>query len=39
MEGGICSGGRGMPEEIKRLVADALTNWFFTTSEVANDNL
>jgi UDP-N-acetylglucosamine 2-epimerase (non-hydrolysing) len=28
-----------MPEEINRLVADAITNRFFTTSEVANDNL
>ena len=28
-----------MPEEINRLVTDAITNWFFTTSEVANENL
>jgi UDP-N-acetylglucosamine 2-epimerase (non-hydrolysing) len=28
-----------MPEEINRLVTDAITNWFFTTSEVANANL
>jgi hypothetical protein len=26
-------------EEINRLVTDAITNWFFTTSEVANGNL
>jgi UDP-N-acetylglucosamine 2-epimerase (non-hydrolysing) len=28
-----------MPEEINRLVTDAITNYFFTTSESANDNL
>jgi UDP-N-acetylglucosamine 2-epimerase (non-hydrolysing) len=28
-----------MPEEINRLVTDAITNWFFTTSDVANANL
>lgn len=28
-----------MPEEINRLATDAITNWFFTTSEVANANL
>ena len=28
-----------MPEEINRLVTDAITNYFFTTSEVANQNL
>jgi UDP-N-acetylglucosamine 2-epimerase (non-hydrolysing) len=28
-----------MPEEINRLVTDAITNYFFTTSEVANANL
>jgi UDP-N-acetylglucosamine 2-epimerase (non-hydrolysing) len=28
-----------MPEEINRLVTDAITDWFFTTSEVANANL
>lgn len=39
VEGGIRSGDWGMPEEINRLVTDAITNWFFTTSEVANDNL
>lgn len=39
VEGGIRSGDWSMPEEINRLVTDAITNWFFTTSEVANDNL
>ena len=39
VEGGIRSGDWGMPEEINRLVTDAITNWFFTTSEVANSNL
>jgi len=39
VEGGIRSGDWGMPEEVNRLVTDAITNWFFTTSEVANNNL
>lgn len=39
VEGGIRSGDWTMPEEINRLVTDAITNWFFTTSEVANRNL
>src|SRR5205807_2161074 len=39
VEGGIRSGDWGMPEEINRLVTDAITNWFFTTSEGANTNL
>jgi UDP-N-acetylglucosamine 2-epimerase (non-hydrolysing) len=39
VEAGIRSGDWGMPEEINRMVTDAITNWFFTTSEVANGNL
>lgn len=39
VEGGIRSGDWTMPEEINRVVTDAITNWFFTTSEQANDNL
>ena len=39
VEGGIRSGDWTMPEEINRLVTDAITNWFFTTSEAANENL
>lgn len=39
VEGGIRSGDWSMPEEINRLVTDSITNWFFTTSEVANSNL
>ena len=39
VEGGIRSGDWSMPEEINRLATDAITNWFFTTSEVANANL
>jgi UDP-N-acetylglucosamine 2-epimerase (non-hydrolysing) len=39
VEGGIRSGDWTMPEEINRMVTDAITNWFFTTSEVANENL
>ena len=39
VEAGIRSGDWNMPEEINRMVTDSITNWFFTTSEVANDNL
>lgn len=39
VEGGIRSNDWGMPEEINRLVTDAITNFFFTTSRVANENL
>ncbi len=39
VEGGIRSGDWTMPEEINRLVTDAITNHFFTTSDVANANL
>jgi len=39
VEGGIRSGDWTMPEEINRMVTDAITNWYFTTSEVANANL
>ncbi len=39
VEAGIRSGDWTMPEEINRMVTDAITNWFFTTSVVANANL
>jgi len=39
VEGGIRSGDWTMPEEINRLVTDAITNYFFTTSEHANAHL
>ena len=39
VEGGIRSGDRNMPEEINRLVTDAISDLFFTTSETANENL
>jgi UDP-N-acetylglucosamine 2-epimerase (non-hydrolysing) len=39
VEGGIRSGDWTMPEEINRLVTDSITNYFFTTSENANENL
>ena len=39
IEGGIRSGDWTMPEEINRLVTDSISNYFFTTSEVANHNL
>lgn len=39
VEGGIRSNDWSMPEEINRLVTDSITNYFFTTSEIANQNL
>lgn len=39
VEGGIRSGDWAMPEEINRVVTDSIANWFFTTSETANQNL
>lgn len=39
VEGGIRSGDREMPEEINRLVTDSITDYFFTTSTTANENL
>lgn len=39
VEAGIRSGDLTMPEEINRLVTDSITDFFFTTSEVANQNL
>lgn len=39
VEAGIRSGDMRMPEEINRIVTDSLTDYFFTTSEHANDNL
>ena len=39
VEAGIRSGDWSMPEEINRIVTDSLTDYFFTTSEIANQNL
>ncbi|MDP3392417.1 non-hydrolyzing UDP-N-acetylglucosamine 2-epimerase [Sediminibacterium sp.] len=39
VEAGIRSGDISMPEEVNRVVTDALADYFFTTSEIANDNL
>jgi UDP-N-acetylglucosamine 2-epimerase (non-hydrolysing) len=39
VEGGIRSGDMTMPEEINRIVTDSITDYFFTTSENANNNL
>jgi UDP-N-acetylglucosamine 2-epimerase (non-hydrolysing) len=39
VEAGIRSGDWSMPEEINRLATDAVTNWFFTTSDIANESL
>lgn len=39
VEGGIRSFDMEMPEEINRLVTDSISDYFFTTSDVANQNL
>jgi len=39
VEAGIRSYDLTMPEEINRMVTDAISDYYFTTSEVANDNL
>lgn len=39
VEGGIRSGDWTMPEEINRIVTDSITDYFFTTSDTANENL
>lgn len=39
VEAGIRSFDLAMPEEINRMVTDSITDYFFTTSEVANANL
>ena len=39
VEAGIRSWDLSMPEEINRIVTDSLADFFFTTSEVANQNL
>ena len=39
VEAGIRSGDWSMPEEINRVVTDSITNYYFTTSEIANENL
>jgi len=39
IEAGIRSDDWTMPEEINRLVTDSITNYFFTTTEIANQNL
>ena len=39
VEAGIRSGDWTMPEEVNRVVTDSLTDFFFTTSDFANENL
>tara|TARA_B100001250_G_C19682360_1_gene736419 strand:- start:130 stop:1089 length:960 start_codon:yes stop_codon:yes gene_type:complete len=39
VEGGIRSDDWSMPEEINRIVTDSISNYFYTTSEKANQNL
>ncbi|MFD1063134.1 non-hydrolyzing UDP-N-acetylglucosamine 2-epimerase [Winogradskyella litorisediminis] len=39
VEGGIRSGDMTMPEEVNRIVTDSIADYFFTTSQLANENL
>lgn len=39
VEGGLRSGDMSMPEEINRLLTDSITDFFFTTSSIADQNL
>lgn len=39
VEAGIRSGDWSMPEEINRLVTDSITNYFFTTTDIASQHL
>lgn len=39
VEAGIRSGDWTMPEEINRLVTDSISNYFFTTTKLASNNL
>lgn len=39
VEAGIRSGDWSMPEEVNRVVTDSITNLFFTTSDIAGENL
>jgi UDP-N-acetylglucosamine 2-epimerase (non-hydrolysing) len=39
VEAGLRSGDRSMPEEINRLVTDAITDWFFVTEPSGRDHL
>jgi len=39
VEAGIRSGDLTMPEEINRMVTDSITDYFFTTSDIATQNL
>jgi UDP-N-acetylglucosamine 2-epimerase (non-hydrolysing) len=39
VEAGLRSGDMTMPEEINRIVTDSISDHFFTTSELANENL
>jgi UDP-N-acetylglucosamine 2-epimerase (non-hydrolysing) len=39
VEGGIRSGDMSMPEEINRIVTDSISDYFFTTSRLASQNL
>ena len=38
-EAGLRSRDRSMPEEVNRVVTDAICDYFFTTSKAADENL
>ena len=39
VEAGIRSRDWSMPEEVNRIVTDSISNWFYTTTEAAGENL
>lgn len=39
VEAGLRSGDRAMPEEINRILTDAVSDWLFTTEKSADENL
>lgn len=39
VEAGLRCGDRQMPEEVNRILTDSITDYFFTTSRTASDNL
>ncbi len=39
IEAGIRSGDKNMPEEINRIVTDSVSDYFFTTTQLASENL
>ena len=39
VEAGLRCGDRSMPEEVNRILTDSISDYFFTTSQTASDNL